>query len=58
MAPDPPSEPEHERSTESHGRIHDVRQGVDGLIYLVTDDREGRPTRILRLVPASRPDVR
>ena len=36
------------------GRIRDVRQGPDGSIYLVTDDREGRPTPILRLEPASR----
>jgi glucose/arabinose dehydrogenase len=30
-------------------RIRDVRQGPDGLLYLLTDSREGR---ILRVVPA------
>lgn len=33
------------------GRIRDVRQGPDGLIYLVTDDREGKPTPIYRIEP-------
>ena len=33
------------------GRIRDVRQGPDGDIYLVTDNREGKPTPILRLEP-------
>ncbi len=32
-----------------HERIRDVRQGPDGALYLLTDNREGR---ILRLVPA------
>jgi glucose/arabinose dehydrogenase len=36
------------------GRIRDVRQGLDGLIYLVTDDREGKPTPIYRLEPVER----
>ena len=36
------------------GRIRDVRQGPDGHIYLVTDDREGAPTPILRLEPVPR----
>jgi glucose/arabinose dehydrogenase len=36
------------------GRIRDVRQGPDGLIYLVTDDREGKPTPILRMEPIER----
>ncbi len=30
-------------------RIRDVRQGPDGLLYLLTDSRDGR---ILRVVPA------
>lgn len=34
------------------GRIRDVRQGLDGYIYLAIDDREGGPTAILRLEPA------
>jgi aldose sugar dehydrogenase len=36
------------------GRVRDVRQSPDGLIYLVTDDREGRPTPVLRLEPIAR----
>jgi glucose/arabinose dehydrogenase len=36
------------------GRIRDVRQSPDGFIYLVTDDREGRPTPVLRLEPVAR----
>jgi glucose/arabinose dehydrogenase len=39
---------------QGRGRIRDVRQGPDGHIYLVTDDREGRPTAVLRLEPAER----
>ncbi|TVR66777.1 MAG: PQQ-dependent sugar dehydrogenase [Gemmatimonadales bacterium] len=34
------------------GRIRDVRQGPDGLIYLVMEDRVGEPTPILRMEPA------
>jgi glucose/arabinose dehydrogenase len=40
------------------GRIRDIRQGPDGDIYLVTDDREGAPTPILRLEPVPRGSVR
>jgi glucose/arabinose dehydrogenase len=36
------------------GRIRDVRQGLDGLIYLVTDDRDGKPTPIYRMEPVDR----
>ena len=36
------------------GRIRDVRQGPDGFIYLVTDNREGQPTPIYRLEPVAR----
>ena len=36
------------------GRIRDVRQGPDGHIYLVTEDREGRPTPVLRMEPIER----
>jgi glucose/arabinose dehydrogenase len=36
------------------GRIRDVRQGLDGYIYLVTDDRDGKPTPVLRLEPVAR----
>jgi aldose sugar dehydrogenase len=37
------------------GRIRDIRQGPDGFIYLVTDDRDGKPTPVLRLEPVARP---
>jgi glucose/arabinose dehydrogenase len=33
------------------GRIRDVRQGPDGYIYLAMDNRQGRPTAIVRLEP-------
>jgi glucose/arabinose dehydrogenase len=36
------------------GRIRDVRQGPDGFIYLVTDDRDGKPTPVYRLEPVAR----
>ena len=36
------------------GRIRDVRQGPDGFIYLVTEDRGGQPTPILRMEPVER----
>lgn len=36
------------------GRIRDVRQGPDGLIYLAIDSREGKTTPILRLEPVKR----
>jgi hypothetical protein len=36
----------------------DVRQGPDGLIYLVTDDEESKPTPILRLEPVERTTIR
>ena len=34
------------------GRIRDVRQGPDGLIYLAIDHRDEQPTSIVRLEPA------
>ena len=34
------------------GRVRDVRQGPDGLIYLVIDDRGAEPTAVVRLEPA------
>jgi glucose/arabinose dehydrogenase len=40
------------------GRIRDVRQSLDGYIYLVTDDRDGKPTPIYRLEPVERTTVR
>lgn len=36
------------------GRIRDVRQGPDGLIYLAVDSQEGKPTAIVRLEPVTR----
>ena len=36
------------------GRVRDIRQGLDGFIYLVVDDRDGKPTPVLRLEPAER----
>ena len=36
------------------GRIRDTRQGPDGLIYLVIEDRDGKPTPVLRLEPVER----
>ena len=36
------------------GRIRDIKQGLDGLIYLVTDDRDGKPTPVLRMEPVER----
>jgi len=36
------------------GRIRDVRQGPDGFIYLVTEDRDGKPTSVVRIEPVAR----
>jgi glucose/arabinose dehydrogenase len=36
------------------GRIRDLRQGPDGYIYLVTEDRDGKPTPVVRLEPVER----
>jgi glucose/arabinose dehydrogenase len=40
------------------GRIRDVRQGPDGFIYLVTDNRDGKPTPVYRLEPVARTAVK
>ena len=40
------------------GRIRDVREGPDGDIYLVTDNRDGKPTPILRMEPVERAPVK
>lgn len=37
------------------GRIRDVRQGPDGFIYLAFEDRQGRPTSVVRMEPVARP---
>ena len=36
------------------GRIRDIRQSPDGYIYLVTDDRDGKPTPVYRMEPVAR----
>lgn len=36
------------------GRVRDVRQGLDGFIYLVTEDRDGKPTPVYRMEPVER----
>jgi glucose/arabinose dehydrogenase len=38
----------------NQGRVRDVRQGPDGLIYLAIDDSQGKPTAIVRLEPVAR----
>ena len=40
------------------GRIRDIRQGPDGDIYLVTDNRDGKPTPILRMEPVDRTPIK
>jgi glucose/arabinose dehydrogenase len=40
------------------GRIRDIRQAPDGDIYLVTDNREGKPTPILRMEPIDRAPIK
>ena len=41
-----------EKVVMGHGRIRDIRQGPDGLIYLAVDHRRGGETSILRMEPA------
>ena len=36
------------------GRVRDLRQGPDGFIYLVIEDRDGKPTPVLRIEPVER----
>ena len=43
-----------ETLVQQRGRVRDIRQGPDGHIYIVTDDRDGKPTPILRVEPVSR----
>jgi aldose sugar dehydrogenase len=43
-----------ETLVQQRGRIRDIRQGPDGFIYLVTDDRDGKPTPVYRLEPVQR----
>lgn len=36
------------------GRVRDVRKGPDGYIYLAIENREGKPTPVVRLEPVAR----
>jgi glucose/arabinose dehydrogenase len=36
------------------GRVRDIRQGPDGLIYVALEDRDGKPTPVVRLEPVPR----
>lgn len=45
---------EEEQILRGQGRIRDVRQGPDGLIYLAVEDRGGAPTALWRLEPVGR----
>lgn len=47
-----------ETLAQQQGRIRDVRQGLDGFIYLVTDDRDEKPTPVLRLEPIERTTIK
>jgi glucose/arabinose dehydrogenase len=40
------------------GRIRDVRESPDGYIYLVTEDRDGKPTPVLRMEPVERTTIK
>lgn len=40
------------------GRIRDIRQGPEGDIYLVTDNREGKPTPVLKIEPVERGPIK
>lgn len=40
------------------GRIRDVRQGLDGYIYLVTEDRDAKPTPVFRMEPVERTTIK
>jgi glucose/arabinose dehydrogenase len=42
-----------ERLAQQMGRFRDVRQSPDGFIYLVTDDRDQKPTPLYRLEPVT-----
>ena len=43
-----------ETMVHDRGRVRDVRQSLDGYIYLALDDREGAPTSVVRLEPVTR----
>jgi glucose/arabinose dehydrogenase len=47
-----------ETMVQQMGRIRDVRQSPDGYIYLVIEDRDGKPTPILRMEPVDRTTAR
>lgn len=35
------------------GRVRDVRQGLDGYVYVAVEDRDGAPTAVYRMVPVT-----
>jgi len=43
-----------ETMAQGMGRIRDIRQGLDGFIYLAIEDRDGKPTSVVRLEPVER----
>jgi aldose sugar dehydrogenase len=40
-----------EQIFQGQGRVRDIRQGPDGLIYIAVDHRGGQPTAVVRLEP-------
>jgi glucose/arabinose dehydrogenase len=54
LAPDRPRVTLEETIVTGQGRVRDVRQGPDGLIYVAIDDRGGAPTAVVRLEPVER----
>jgi glucose/arabinose dehydrogenase len=46
-----------EKMVQQMGRIRDVRQSPDGFIYVVTEDRDPKPTPIYRLEPIARSET-
>lgn len=43
-----------EQLLQRRGRIRDVREGPDGLVYVAFENRSGEPTSIVRLEPVAR----
>jgi glucose/arabinose dehydrogenase len=44
----------HETLAHDLGRVRDVRESLDGYIYLALEDRQGAPTSVVRLEPVAR----
>lgn len=40
------------------GRVRDLRQGPDGFIYLAIEDRDAKPTAVVRMEPVERATLR